>query len=164
MRPPSRAKAAVFIATIFLAGGALGAFAGYSKGKQKWTKPPSREQMTRRVVDSLREDLRLTDQQVGLIEPIVRDTGEKIWEIHSTTTDRIRNLIRESDSRISQHLAPDQKASFEEICRKKREEHDKGSRSGRRERNSKSDDKDCKTNRTGEATSIEILNNAATAK
>lgn len=111
--------------------------------------------MARRIMDGLKKDLQLSNQQVGFIEPILRETGDRIWEIHTTTTDRVRNLIKESDARISQHLSAEQNAKFEEISRKRWEAHDKRSKSSRQDQESRSGDKSCKTNRNGAASSEE---------
>ena len=62
------------------------------------------------------------------------------------------------------YLLPEQKSKFEEMCRKKLEAREKGARSGKRGRISEPENKNCRTNKTGERLSMDLLNNTATAK
>ncbi|MBM3824052.1 MAG: hypothetical protein FJ404_14400 [Verrucomicrobia bacterium] len=109
MKPPSPAKAALFLAVIFLAGGVLGGVWGYAQGKQRWTQRPSRENIVKRISQDMRVHFRLTDAQVVQVEPILQETTEEVRRMHAATHERMQQLFADSDARIAEKLTAEQK-------------------------------------------------------
>lgn len=119
MRPPTRTKAAFFLAVIFLAGSVVGAFGGYALGKQRWTQRPPREDMVKKITGELRVQLKLTETQLAEVEPIVRQTSESIRNIHAATREQVHRLFEETDARVAAKLTPEQQPLMKEWVRKR---------------------------------------------
>jgi hypothetical protein len=80
-----------------------------------------------RLVDHMRRDLNLSDNQVQQLNQIVDDTDAKFKELRKQTApafDAVRNEMRD---RIRRILTPEQAVTFDEIVRR----HD--AREGRRQ-------------------------------
>lgn len=114
MRPPSPAKAAFFLSVIFLAGGVLGGFGGYSLAKQRWTQRPQREDIVKRITQDMRVHFGLTEAQLKEVEPIVRETAEEVRRVHVGTHERMERLFEDSDARILAKLTEEQKPLMKE--------------------------------------------------
>lgn len=68
----------------------------------------------------LRWQLRLTDEQMAKISPIIDKTGAQLEEIRGDTGKRVRDVIAESHLQIAQYLTPEQQQRFKEIEERRR--------------------------------------------
>jgi Spy/CpxP family protein refolding chaperone len=69
----------------------------------------------------LRWQLRLTDEQMAKIGPIIDKTGEKIEEIRGDTGHQVRETINEAHREITQYLTPEQQQRLKKMEERRRE-------------------------------------------
>ncbi len=114
MNPASKAKAAAYLAAVFLVGALAGGFVGFDLGRRAFYRPPDPHAMADRVMDWLTSDLALSEQQVGQIRPIVEAGTAEAEQIHHETFARIRALMERDYRRIEPFLSPEQRQRLRE--------------------------------------------------
>jgi len=91
---------AVYLALLFLSGVAVGWFALRLYSVSASGIPRSPEEYRRRYVAELRERLKLTEQQVNQLGPILDETRQRHHEmmktIHDAQVSKIRSILTES--------------------------------------------------------------------
>ena len=91
---------AVYLALLFLSGVAVGWFALRLYSGSASVIPRSPEEYRRRYVAELRERLKLTEQQVNQLGPILDETRQRHHEmmktIHDAQVSKIRSILTES--------------------------------------------------------------------
>ena len=97
---------------VFIAGGAAGVFVTMTIAHQFMVHhPPIGPAMKNR----LRWQLRLTDEQMTKIGPIIDKTGAQLEEIRGDTGKRVRDAIMESHRQIAQYLTPEQQQRLKQM-------------------------------------------------
>ncbi len=99
---------------VFIAGGMTGAFFGASHARHLFFGPPSRI-LGERMLNRLRWQLHLTDEQVAKISPIVDKAAAQLQEIRKSTGRRVHETIAESHREMAADLTPEQRAKLQEI-------------------------------------------------
>jgi Spy/CpxP family protein refolding chaperone len=103
---------------VFIAGCAAGIFMTVTIGHQFMfgQHPPIGPAMKNR----LRWQLRLTDEQMAKISPIIDKTSAQLEEIRGDTGKRVRDVIAESHKEIAQYLTPEQQQHLKEMEERRR--------------------------------------------
>jgi Spy/CpxP family protein refolding chaperone len=104
---------------VFIAGGAAGVFLTMTIGHQFMfgQHPPIGPAMKNR----LRWELRLTDEQMAKISPIIDKTSAQLEELRGDTGKRVREVIAESHREITQYLTPEQQQRLKEMEERRRQ-------------------------------------------
>ena len=92
---------------VFIAGGATGVFVTMAIGHH-FLSPRPTGVVAQTMKNRLRWQLRLTDDQMTKISPIVDKAAAQLTEIRGDTGKRVRDVITESHREISQYLTPEQ--------------------------------------------------------
>jgi hypothetical protein len=99
---------------VFLAGGATGVF--MSGAVAHHFIGAHRHGFAAQAMKSrLQWQLRLTDEQMGKISPIIEKTGAKLEEIRGDTGRRVRETIAEAHREIAPNLTPEQQQRLKEM-------------------------------------------------
>jgi Spy/CpxP family protein refolding chaperone len=105
----------LILAVIFIAGGFTGSaltmvFSGHFMHPAG---PP--DDMRQSWMLRLTRQLNLTPDQQAKIEPIIRDTADKVQKIHGEEFDKIRPILQTSDDQIAAILTPEQQAALKQM-------------------------------------------------
>jgi Spy/CpxP family protein refolding chaperone len=129
MRELIRSKAVGYLIAIFIAGlaaGAAGGFAWSKCGRSPKGPHPDPKQMVDRILSGLTHELKLTEDQVLEIRPLIEQTSEQIHACHEDLGKRIGELIKEGNRRMEAFLTPEQKRKLAELERQREERFRKG--------------------------------------
>ncbi len=99
---------------VFLAGGMAGAFIAASQ-THHFLSGPYRGAMSDRMRDRLRNELRLTDEQMTKISPIIDKTATQLEAIRMETGRRVHETFAEAHREIAADLTPEQRAKLQKI-------------------------------------------------
>lgn len=113
MNALTRKAALLYLAATFVVGGLAGAAAGFTYGRKPRFRPFDRDGMRQRICGDLSSKLGLTEEQKKQLEPLVQTGMEEFGTAHKEHVERIRELKRKGDERISSILTPEQKAKFD---------------------------------------------------
>lgn len=100
---------------VFMAGGATGVFVTMSIGHQFMFGQHPHGMVAQTMKNRLRWQLRLTDDQMAKISPIIEKTGAQLEEIRGDTGKRVRDAITQSHREISQYLTPEQQERLKQM-------------------------------------------------
>lgn len=118
----SKPKAVLYLAAIFVAGLLTGAVGGYSTGKRSFYRPPPPEKkMAAHILEKLRRELDLTDEQTRQAEPLVIQCSERLRAIHEGATEEVLEVLNQTDRKLEEFLTPEQKQRLAQM-QKQREE------------------------------------------
>jgi hypothetical protein len=103
---------------VFIAGGAAGVFLTMTIGHQLMfgQHPPLGPAMKSR----LRWQLRLTDDQMEKIAPIIDKTSAQLEEIRGDTGKRVHDVIADSHRQIAQYLTSEQQQRLKDMEERRR--------------------------------------------
>ena len=104
---------AVFL-LVFLAGGMAGAFIGASHAHQRFLHPQPGV-LGERMRRHLRVHLRLTEEQVAKISPVVDKTAAQLGEIQRGTAEHVRDAIAEEHRQIAPYLSDEQRVRLKAL-------------------------------------------------
>jgi gas vesicle protein len=107
-------KLIVGFVVVFLAGGMTGVFVGASFAHHLFF-GPYRGEMRERIRNRLRVELRLSDEQMAKISPIIDKTAAQLDQIRAETGKRVHETFAEAHREISVDLTPEQRAKLEKI-------------------------------------------------
>src|SRR3984885_534279 len=129
----SRAAIAAYVGLIFASGAVLGAFGTrlYPASREA-SKPgprPNPEEFRKKLLDTFRDRLHLTDDQFAKLNVIMDETRSRVEETRHQMKPAYQKIHEEQDQKIRQMLTPDQQTEFDRIL-KEREEHQKQSGRG----------------------------------
>jgi Spy/CpxP family protein refolding chaperone len=133
MKDLVRSKAVVYLVAIFVAGlaaGMVGGFAWSTRSEQRKPKAdrPDPKTMVEHILGGLTHELKLTEDQVRQIRPLIEKTSEEIHTCHRDLGMRIEALIQEGNRRMEIFLTPEQKAKLAELERQREARVKKGPR------------------------------------
>jgi Spy/CpxP family protein refolding chaperone len=113
---------------VFLAGIAAGIFLSASFAHNMLG--PDRAHISDRMRNRLRSELRLTDEQLAKISPIIDKTAGDIESIRTETARRVRESFAEAHREIAADLTPEQRQKLQQIEERHRRRfpHRRGSR------------------------------------
>jgi Spy/CpxP family protein refolding chaperone len=100
---------------VFIAGGATGVFVTMEIAHRFMFGPHPPGVAANAMKNRLKWQLRLTDEQMAKISPIIDKTGAKLEEIRENTGRRVRDVIAESHREIAQYLTPEQQERLKQM-------------------------------------------------
>jgi Spy/CpxP family protein refolding chaperone len=100
---------------VFLAGGATGVFFSAATAQRFFFGPHRHGFAARAMKNRLQWQLRLTDEQMTKISPIIEKTGTQLEEIRGDTGRRVRETIAEAHREIAPILTPEQQQRLKEM-------------------------------------------------
>ena len=92
---------------VFLAGVATGIFGTMAVG-HRFIFGHHHGMVAQRMKSHLQRQLRLTDDQLTKVSPIIENSGAQLEQIRGETGKRVREIIAQSHRDISQYLTPEQ--------------------------------------------------------
>ena len=104
---------------VFIAGGATGVFVTMTIAHRFIFAPHPQGVVAQMMKNRLKWQLRLTDEQMTKISPIVDKTGTKLEEIRGDTGRQVRDTITEAHREIAPLLTPEQQQKFDAIVAQK---------------------------------------------
>jgi Spy/CpxP family protein refolding chaperone len=105
---------------VFIAGGAVGVFVTMAIGHHFMLAPHRHGLAAQAMRNRLQWQLRLTDEQMAKISPIIEKTGAQLEEIRGDTGRKVRDIIAESHREIAQYLAPEQQQRLKQMEERRR--------------------------------------------
>jgi Spy/CpxP family protein refolding chaperone len=100
---------------VFIAGGATGVFVTMAIAHRFMFAQHPHGFVAQAMKNRLRWQLRLTDEQMAKISPILDKTGAQLEEIRGDTGRRVRDVIAGSHREIEQYLTPEQKQRLQQM-------------------------------------------------
>ena len=100
---------------VFLAGGATGVFFSAATAQRFFFGPHRHGFAAQAMKNRLQWQLRLTDEQMAKISPIIEKTGAKLEEIRGDTGQRVRETIAEAHREIAPNLTPEQQQRLKQM-------------------------------------------------
>lgn len=100
---------------VFMAGGATGVFMTMAIGHHFMFEHRPPGMAAQMIKNRLRWQLKLTDDQMAKISPIVEKTGAQLEQIRGDTGKRVREIIGQSHREISQYLTPEQQERLKQM-------------------------------------------------
>ena len=105
---------------VFMAGGATGLFVATAIGNRFMFAPHPHGFVARAMKDRLQWQLRLTDEQMTKISPIIEKTAAQLEDIRGDTSKRVRETIAEAHRQIAQYLTPEQQGRLKQMEERQR--------------------------------------------
>jgi Spy/CpxP family protein refolding chaperone len=103
---------------VFIAGGAAGVFVTMTMGHRFML---GHHNVTAQMMKHrLQWQLKLSDEQMTKISPIVEKTAAQLEEIRGDTGKRVRDVIAESHREIAQFLTPEQQERLKQMEERRR--------------------------------------------
>ena len=106
---------------VFMAGGATGVFVTMTIGRQFVFGLHQGGFAAQAMKNRLRWQLRLTDEQMAKIGPIIDKAGKELEEIRGDTGRHVRDVISESHREIAQYLTPEQQQRLKQMEERRRQ-------------------------------------------
>jgi Spy/CpxP family protein refolding chaperone len=100
---------------VFLAGGATGVFVSAATAHRFFFGPHRHGYAAQAMRNRLQWQLRLTDEQMAKISPIIEKTGTQLEEIRGETGRRVRETIVEAHREIAPILTPEQQQRLKQM-------------------------------------------------
>src|SRR6266705_5211027 len=105
---------------VFLAGGATGVFVSAATAHRFFFGPHPHGLVAQAMRNRLQWQLRLTDEQLTKISPIIEKTGAQLEEIRGDTGRRVRETIAEAHREIAPILTPEQQERLKQMEERRR--------------------------------------------
>ena len=105
---------------VFMAGGATGVFVSMTMAHRFMFAPHPPGVVAQMMKNRLKWQLRLTDDQMTKISPIIEKTGAQLEEIRGDTGKHVRDTIVEAHREISQYLTPEQQERLKQMEQRQR--------------------------------------------
>ena len=116
---------------VFIAGGATGVFVTMTIAHRFMFAQHPPGHVAQMMKNRLKWQLRLTDEQMAKISPIIDKTGAKLEEIRGDTGKRVRDAIAEAHREIAPLLTPEQQQRLHQMEERQRHWFQNRRRSGR---------------------------------
>ena len=100
---------------VFIAGGATGVFVTMAIAHHFMAGPHQPGFAAQAMKDRLRWELRLTDDQVAKISPIIDKAGAQLDGIRGDTGKRVRETFADVHRQIAQYLTPEQQERLKQM-------------------------------------------------
>jgi polyhydroxyalkanoate synthesis regulator phasin len=127
----SRAAIAAYVGLIFASGAVLGFYGNRlyvaSQDSGKPAPRPNPEEFRKKLLDTFRDRLHLSDEQVSKLNVIMDETKSRVEETRRQMKPAYQKIHEEQDQKIRQMLTPDQLTEFDKIL-KERQDHQKNGR------------------------------------
>ena len=100
---------------VFLAGGATGVFVSAATAHRFFFGPHRHGYAAQAMRNRLQWQLRLTDEQLAKVSPIIEKTGAQLEQIRGDTGRRVRETIAEAHREIAPILTPEQQQRLQQM-------------------------------------------------
>lgn len=100
---------------VFLAGGATGVFVSAATAHRFFAGHHRHGFVAQTMRNRLQWQLRLTDDQLTKVSPIIEKTATQLEEIRGDTGRRVREIIAESHREIAAYLTPEQQQRLQQM-------------------------------------------------
>ena len=124
----SRAAIAAYVGLIFASGAVLGFYGNRlyvaSQASDKPQGRPNPEEFRKRLIDTFRDRMHVTDEQVVKLNAIMDETRSRVEETRHQMKPAYQKIHEEQDQKIREVLTPEQRVEFDKIL-KERQEHQK---------------------------------------
>ena len=100
---------------VFLAGGATGIFVSATNAHHFFFGQQRHGFAAQAMRNRLERQLRLTDEQMKKISPIIEKTGSQLEEVRGETGRKVREIIAESHREITPLLTPEQQQRLKQM-------------------------------------------------
>ena len=100
---------------VFIAGGATGVFVSATTAHHFFFGPHPRGQVAQAMKKRLEWQLRLSEEQMSKISPIIDKTGAQLEAIRGDTGRRVRDIMVESHREIAPILTPEQQQRLQQM-------------------------------------------------
>jgi len=100
---------------VFMAGGATGVFVTMTIAHRFIAAGHPHGMVAQAMKNRLRWQLRLTDEQMAKISPIIDQTGTKLEQIRGDTGRKVRDTIAEAHREIAPLLTPEQQERLKQM-------------------------------------------------
>ena len=105
---------------VFMAGGATGVFMTMAIGHH-FLSPRPTGRVAQTMKNRLRWQLRLTDDQMTKISPIIDKAATQLADIRGDTGKRVREVFTETHREIAQYLTPEQQQRLKQMEERRRQ-------------------------------------------
>jgi len=123
----TKAKAILYLTAIFVVGLLTGAVAGYSAGKRSFRRPPPHEKkMAADMLERLKKELKLTDEQARQAEPLVNQCSQQLQVIREGAMEKVLEAFNQTDRKLEDLLTPGQKEKLAQMQKERNERFRKG--------------------------------------
>jgi len=116
---------------VFIAGGAIGVFVTTTIAHRFMFGPHPQGFAAQAMKNRLRWQLRLTDEQMAKISPIVEKAGAKLEQIRGDTGRQVRDTFAEAHREIAPLLTPEQQQRLKQMEERRRHWFQNHRRGGR---------------------------------
>ena len=107
-------RIAIGLVLVFLAGAATGLFAGAWHAHRAFSERHG-GMMDERMREHLKRHLDLTPAQLQAVDPILRETSQRLETIRRETGERVAQTMEESHRQLAAHLTPEQQGKLEDL-------------------------------------------------
>jgi Spy/CpxP family protein refolding chaperone len=104
---------------VFIAGGATGVFVTMTIA-YRFMAPHPPNMVAQQMKNRLRWQLRLTDEQMAEISPIVDKAGAQLAQVRGDTGRRVRDIMAETRREITPILTPEQQQRLQQMEERRR--------------------------------------------
>jgi hypothetical protein len=108
-----RLRNILIVVTIFVAGVVTGSVNSIGVGQRRAEHRLRVDNLRTTLMDILTSELELTPEQVGRVEPLVRQACEQYRTLTLETVQRVAQLVQAANGRIARELTPAQAARLE---------------------------------------------------
>ncbi len=115
MMGKERSKVALALTGIFLAGAVAGGFGGYAWSRQDPRQPISPDQYTERYLQRMITDVKLTNEQVECLRPMMEEFSEKLSIMRHKAFAEAIKVVREMDKRVEADLSAEQRELYHQM-------------------------------------------------
>ena len=105
---------------VFIAGGATGVFVTTAIAHRIMFAPHPQGFVAQAMKNRLRWQLRLTDEQMAKVSPIIEKTGAQLEQIRGDTGKRVRETIAQAHREIAPLLTPEQRERLKQMEERRR--------------------------------------------
>src|SRR5436190_1416369 len=105
---------------VFIAGGATGVFVSATAAHHFFFGPHRHGFAAQAMKNRLQWQLRLTDEQMAKVAPIIEKTGGQLEEIRGDTGRRVREAIAQAHREIAPILTPEQQQRLKQMEERRR--------------------------------------------
>jgi Spy/CpxP family protein refolding chaperone len=108
---------------VFIAGGMTGAFIAASHSRRMFIVSHRPELMAQRMRERLRDELKLTPEQLAKISPIIDKSTSQLEEIRTETGRRVHETFVQAHREMAANLTEEQRAKLQQLEARHRQWH-----------------------------------------
>jgi Spy/CpxP family protein refolding chaperone len=117
----SRAAIAAYVGLIFASGAVLGFYSNRLYIATQASEKPRPEEFRKKLLETFRDRLHLTDDQVTKVNAIMDETRSRVEETRRQMKPAYQKIHEEQDQKFRAILTPDQLTEFDKILKERAE-------------------------------------------